>query len=225
MADGWLVGSRAFLAHFHVLWQRDRHEPVRLQSAVEGSYILGYRDLNPVVDPHPRPVLENPEHVVLLLQRLGIDLGPEVSRTGHKRVSLVVQVRRVINGRFQVLGDWVAANEKYLAVFHRAQVVILRHRSGRRKVRNRLRASREQRQQHHQSQQRINASYLSNETHRNLPFHVTWGPKGPPRITGTNFAQAEGTTLPVRGMGCSATRLTARANSGSSASRRCIRFR
>src|SRR5208283_4960154 len=134
----------------------------------EGSYILGNRDLNPVVDPHPGPVLENPQHVVLLLQCLGIDLGPEVSRTCYQRIGLIVQVRRVIDGRFQVFRDWVAADEKYLAVFHCSQVFVLRHLSGRRMVRNRLRATREQRKQHQQSQQWINVSNLSNEFHLTL---------------------------------------------------------
>jgi len=167
MAYGWLVGRSALLAHLHVLRQRDRHEPMRLQS-VEGGNILGNRDLNPVVYPHPRPVFENPEHVVLLLQCLGIDLGPEVSRARHKRVSLAVQVGRVINGRLQVFRDWVAANEKNLAVFHGSQVVVLRHLSGRRIVRNRLRATREQCNQEQTQKSGVNANCLANKVHLTL---------------------------------------------------------
>src|SRR5664279_415530 len=117
---------------------------MRLQSAVKGCNLLGNRNLNPIVYPHPRPILEDSKHVVLLLQCLGIDLSPEISRACYKRITLAVEVGRVINRGLQVFRDWVAANQKYLAVFHGAEVVVLRHRRGRRKVWNRLRAAREE---------------------------------------------------------------------------------
>src|SRR5271169_4354607 len=142
MTYGWLVGGSAFLAHLHVFREFNRHQPMRLQS-VEGSNILGDGKLNPVVYPAPWAVLENPEHVLLLLQCLGIDLGPEVSRACFKLVSLVVQVGRVIDSRFQVFGDWVSANEKHFAVFHCSNLVVLRHLGRRRLVRNRLCATSE----------------------------------------------------------------------------------